>query len=141
MNDETGRTSADGGGRLILVGMMGSGKTTVGRLLAERSHRPYLDNDDLVRAMSGREPWTIRAEDGEAALHDIESSAFERAMAAPPPVIVGAAAGVIDDRMWLRASGARPPWCGCAPDPRRSGLASARAWAGAWRPPSSSRAM
>jgi shikimate kinase len=117
MNDETGHPSPDGiaGGHLILVGMMGSGKSTVGRLLAERSGWRYLDNDDLVRELSGREPSSIRAEDGEAALHDLESSAFAHAMAAPSPVIVGAAAGVIDDRdvgqrlpgdadvVWLRA--------------------------------------
>ena len=90
MNDETGRThdGARADGRVVLVGMMGSGKTTVGRLLAERSGWPYLDNDDLVRELSGREPSSVRAEDGEAALHDLESSALTQALAARPPVIV-----------------------------------------------------
>ena len=49
----------------MLVGMMGSGKTTVGRLLAARTGWSYADNDELVRRSSGREPADIRATDGE----------------------------------------------------------------------------
>ena len=34
--------------RVILVGMMGSGKSTVGRSLSAMTGWPYLDNDDIV---------------------------------------------------------------------------------------------
>jgi hypothetical protein len=40
--------------RVLLIGMMGSGKTTIGRLLSERTGWPYHDNDDLLRAAAGR---------------------------------------------------------------------------------------
>ena len=38
---------------VVLLGMMGSGKTTVGRRLAELTGWRYADNDELVRAVTG----------------------------------------------------------------------------------------
>jgi shikimate kinase len=42
--------------RILLVGMMGSDKTAVGRELARRTGWPLLDNDALVRQLTGRQP-------------------------------------------------------------------------------------
>jgi shikimate kinase len=107
-----------GGGRkpvVVLVGMMGSGKSTVGRALAKLTGWPYLDNDELVRSISGREATEIRASDGEEVLHEVEERAFDAGLALGPPVIVGAAAAVVLDPgareklcngpyvVWLRA--------------------------------------
>lgn len=89
--------------RVVLLGMMGAGKTTVGRLLAARGGGPYLDNDDLVRARSGREPADIRARDGEAALHALERQALADALLRPVPSVVGAAAAVVEDPEALAA--------------------------------------
>jgi len=83
--------------RIVLVGMMGCGKSTVGRALAQRTGWRYLDNDELVRAVSGRESEHIDARDGEETLHVVEAAAFRHALAEPPPVIVGAAASVVAD--------------------------------------------
>lgn len=79
------------------MGMMGSGKTTVGRELADRTGWRYADNDELVRLVTGREPDEIDAADGEDALHVAEGAALRHALAMPPPLIVGAAAWVILD--------------------------------------------
>ncbi|MFN8519545.1 MAG: shikimate kinase [Chloroflexota bacterium] len=101
--------------RIVLMGMMGAGKTTVGRVLAERLGCPYLDNDEAVRGMTGREPAEIRATDGEERLHDLESEALGWALAGTPPMVVGAAGYIADDprapamladdvtAVWLRA--------------------------------------
>ena len=62
--------------RIVLIGMMGSGKSTVGRLVAERIGWRYVDNDDVVRALSGREPAEIATDDGEDALHAFEAEAL-----------------------------------------------------------------
>jgi len=82
---------------IVLVGMMGSGKTTVGGALAQRTGWRYLDNDELVRAVSGRASEDIDAAEGEDALHRAEADALRHALAMPPPLVVGAAAWVVTD--------------------------------------------
>jgi shikimate kinase len=82
---------------IVLLGMMGSGKTTVGRALAARTGWPYLDNDELCQAVAGRSPETIAASDGEDALHAVEAEALRRALTIPPPLIASAAAWVATD--------------------------------------------
>ncbi len=94
--------------RILLVGLMGSGKTTVGRELARRTGWPFFDNDTLVRELTGREPAAIDAEDGEDALHAAESAAFRTAVARPGPVIIAVAGAVVDapeERAGLAAAG------------------------------------
>lgn len=76
---------------------MGSGKSTVGRLLAERTGWPLTDNDQVVRQLFGMTPREILAEHGEARLRASESAALAAALEIPPPSIVGAAAGTILD--------------------------------------------
>jgi shikimate kinase len=102
--------------RVILVGMMGSGKTTVGMLLSEATGWPYVDNDELVRRYSGTTAREVLAEGGEERLREVESAALALGLDLAPPVIVGVAAGtVLDPRnrsrmdaagivVWLRAA-------------------------------------
>ena len=101
--------------RVLLIGMMGAGKSTVGRELAAQTGWPYIDNDDLLRRQTGREPAEIRATEGEDVLHLAESDALDEALDLPPPTIIGAAAAVVLDPaarealrdaghvVWLRA--------------------------------------
>jgi shikimate kinase len=51
---------------LILVGMMGAGKTTVGRLLARRLKRPFFDSDDVIERRCGVSIPVIFEIEGEA---------------------------------------------------------------------------
>ena len=95
--------------------MMGAGKTTVGRELSIRTGWPYVDNDDLLRQQTGREPAEIRATEGEDVLHLAEADALDAALDLVPPTIVGVAAGTVLDPaarealregghvVWLRA--------------------------------------
>jgi shikimate kinase len=82
---------------IVLLGMMGSGKTTVGRELSRRTGWRYMDNDELVRAVTDRAPEEIDASDGEDALHVAEAEALRHALSVPPPLIAGAAAWVVTD--------------------------------------------
>jgi shikimate kinase len=106
---------AAGSQRVFLVGMVGAGKTTVGKALGERTGWPYLDNDELVRRLTGRESAEIWETDGEDVLHLAEVQALDIAFGLEPPVIVGVAGAVVDDPaarealregghvVWLRA--------------------------------------
>ena len=60
----------DGGMRIFLIGFMGAGKTTVGRLLAERLAMPFVDLDCEIERRAGstiparlREPFTVAEEE------------------------------------------------------------------------------
>jgi shikimate kinase len=81
--------------RIILVGMMGVGKTTTGRLLAERLDWPYLDSDEQVMADTGRSVPELFAERGEAAFRAEEERVLAEALAGEGPVVVSAAGGVV----------------------------------------------
>jgi shikimate kinase / 3-dehydroquinate synthase len=64
---------ADG---IVLVGLPGSGKSVVGRLLAGHLGRPFVDTDELVERRTGRAPAAIIGEDGEPAFRAAERAAI-----------------------------------------------------------------
>jgi shikimate kinase len=57
---------------IVLVGFMGAGKTTVGRLLARSLRLPFLDSDEVIEERHRRRVRDIFAEDGEPAFRRIE---------------------------------------------------------------------
>jgi shikimate kinase len=57
---------------IILTGFMGTGKTTVGLLLAERLDYSFIDTDELIEKRHGRSIPTIFAESGETAFRQME---------------------------------------------------------------------
>lgn len=61
------------GNSLYLVGMMGSGKSTVGRLVGKALKYPLLDTDALIEQSSKASVSEIFAEDGEDAFRDLET--------------------------------------------------------------------
>lgn len=72
---------------IALVGLSGSGKSTVGRLLAERLGWRLLDTDALVVAAERRPISAIFAEDGEGRFRDLEAAALRTALAEGPCVL------------------------------------------------------
>ncbi len=94
--------------RLLLVGMMGAGKTTVGRLVADRLGWSYLDSDVEVTRMTGRSVPEVFAKDGEAAFRAAETEALIAAVAGVDPVVVAVAGGAVlseQNRALLTRSG------------------------------------
>ena len=63
---------------IILIGMPGCGKTTVGKQLARSLGREFADTDDIIVEESGRSIPDIFAADGEAAFRDLEHSVIAR---------------------------------------------------------------
>ena len=101
---------------LVLVGLMGAGKTTVGQLCAERLARPFVDTDELVEAATGSTVAEIFAAEGEAGFRARERVAVVDACAAPDPLVIACGGGAVLDAgnraalkragrvVWLRAS-------------------------------------
>ena len=76
---------------------MGSGKTTIGRILAARTGWPYHDNDELVDRVFGGTPRELLAQRGEQQMHADEAAALKLGLSEPAPCLVGAAAATIVD--------------------------------------------
>lgn len=79
---------------LWLIGMMGSGKSSVGRALADRHGRRFVDTDDVVTRRMGCSIGEFWGEHGEAAFRDMESAAVAE-IAAGEPRIVATGGGVV----------------------------------------------
>jgi shikimate kinase len=88
---------------IVLIGLMGSGKTTVGRLVAATLGWPLRDSDADIEAREGR---TVRELDeafGTDAMHRFEAEALLAALASPEPAVVLAAASTVEDEACLGA--------------------------------------
>src|SRR5665213_302502 len=102
--------------RLLLVGMMAVGKTTVGQLSAKRLGWSFLDSDAQLLADTGRTAQAVFDTDGDEALRSLESHVLAEAIAHPVPVVIAVAGGVVLSEVnrallvrsgvvvWLRAS-------------------------------------
>ena len=62
---------------IALIGFMGTGKTSVGRLVADQLHFDYVDTDDLIQMATGKVITEIFKNDGEKAFRDLEEKTVE----------------------------------------------------------------
>ena len=84
---------------ILLIGMMGCGKSTIGRLLAGRMGLPLIDLDEEIARAAGRSIPEIFAEEGDAGFRLHETAALGRALDAGEAVIAtGGEKGVV---VWL----------------------------------------
>jgi shikimate kinase len=98
INAETGALPAGPGvGHVALIGLMGAGKTTVGRILAADIGWPFVDTDAQIEALTGRTVRELWSEGGEAAYRQLESDAVVTALSATEPSVLAAPGGVVDD--------------------------------------------
>lgn len=117
--------------RVLLIGMMGAGKSTTGHLLAARLGWPYLDSDDEIARQTGRTVPEIWKADGEAAFRAEESRVLAEATTSDGPAVVAVAGGAVldpDNRARIRAGGL-VVWLRADP-----AVLAARVGAGAGRP-------
>ncbi len=82
---------------VVLMGLMGSGKTTIGRALGRALDRPFVDNDDVLEQRTGRAAAEISRSDGVSALHRAELDALRTSLAAGEPSVVAAAAATVEE--------------------------------------------
>ena len=104
-----------GSGVVALLGLRGAGKTTVGRRLAERLARPFIELDARIEDLAGlslAEIWQLH---GEGTYRELERDALERVFAAAPRAVIAAGGGIVTEpatfellreraaTVWLRA--------------------------------------
>ena len=63
---------------LALIGFMGTGKTSVGKLVAEQLHFEFLDTDELIQSRTGRTIAEIFSKDGEQVFRELERQVVEQ---------------------------------------------------------------
>lgn len=111
--DESGARRDDEPRHVVLVGLMGVGKSTVGRILAERLDRRLVDSDTVIEERTGRTVREIFSTDGEPAFRALERDVLLEALAAEEPLVIAAAGGVVldaDNRRALLDADARVIW-------------------------------
>jgi shikimate kinase len=116
--DLPGQLPADGAPPLsqtvALVGLMGAGKSAVGRRLARALRAPFADADDLIVAAAGMSIPDLFDTYGEAAFRDLERRVIARVLEGPPGVLALGGGAFIDPAtrarlkaaaltIWLRA--------------------------------------
>ena len=102
---------------VVLVGLMGVGKSTVGRRLAKELERPFADLDEQVELRAGTTVPRLFADEGEAAFRALESSVLADLLDRPSPLVIAAGGGAVTSAanraaldaadayvVWLRAS-------------------------------------
>ncbi len=92
----------------FLIGPSGSGKSAVGRLLAERLNKPFLDSDALVEEQCGQRIPAIFAREGEAYFRDCESRVLFEATRRYDSAVIATGGGIVtrqENRALLRSAG------------------------------------
>jgi shikimate kinase len=83
-----------GGGNIFLVGMMGAGKTTVGRLIARRRRLRFVDSDQEIERRCGVKIPVIFEIEGEAGFREREAQALD-ALTALAGIVLATGGGVV----------------------------------------------
>jgi shikimate kinase len=81
---------------IFLVGLMGSGKTTIGQLLAKRLQLPFIDSDHELERRTGVSVATIFEIEGEAAFRQREAALIQE-ISLQRPIVLGTGGGAILD--------------------------------------------
>jgi len=87
---------------VVLVGFMGAGKSTVGRVLADRLQRPFVDLDDRIAAAAGKEVSAIFEQEGEAGFRRRESAQLSVVLATSDQVVAVGGGTPMSPQNWER---------------------------------------
>jgi shikimate kinase len=87
-------------GPIFLTGFMGTGKTKIGRLLAQRLGRAFIDTDHLIEERVGQSIPQIFAAQGEAAFRQLEHQCLAEAASRPKVVVALGGGAIAQERNW-----------------------------------------
>jgi len=103
------------GRKIVLIGLMGVGKSSAGRRLAERLGLAFVDLDRRIERSSGRTIREIFESDGEQEFRNLEEAALREVLGDSEPMLIAAGGGIVvrpanrrllegaDAVVWLRA--------------------------------------
>lgn len=100
-----------------LIGYRGSGKTTIGKRLADRLWQPFIDTDDLVIKKAGKSIKEIFEQDGEQRFRDLETEVV-REVCTQPETVIAFGGGALDrdeNREAIKQAGLRLVYFKCEP--------------------------
>lgn len=102
------------GVNLYLIGMMGVGKTTVGRLLAQELGYGFLDTDDVIVKAAGKSINDIFADEGEVTFRQLESNVLAQVCAYTKLTIATGGGIVVRQENWSYLHHGLIVWLDCS---------------------------
>ncbi|MDF1696885.1 MAG: shikimate kinase [Saprospiraceae bacterium] len=78
---------------IVLIGFMGSGKSTIGKVLAEKLKRPFVDLDESIVQQEGMSISTIFKEKGEDYFRIVEQNVLQSILSQERPIILSTGGG------------------------------------------------
>lgn len=109
---QTGQVADVPAWHVVLVGLPGTGKTSVGRRLAKELERPFADVDEQLELAAGTSIRRLFREQGEGPFRALETQVLAELLAHPAPLVLAAGGGVVtrpDNRALLRGDAGRAP--------------------------------
>lgn len=102
---------------VLLIGYRGSGKSTIGRKLADRMWWKFADSDEQIVARAGKSIREIFEQEGEARFRDLETEVLKELLALQEHVIALGGGAILreENRRLIRESGARVIYLKCDP--------------------------
>ena len=83
---------------IILIGFMGSGKTTIGKALEEKTDMTFVDTDELIEAYEGCKISEIFADKGEAYFRRLENETLKDLLASTDSKVISTGGGIVTNQ-------------------------------------------
>ena len=99
--------------KIVLIGMMGSGKSTVGRLLAGRLKLRFFDSDKMIEKERGKTVSEIFEAEGEGAFRSLEKTVIRRLMDEDHAVVATGGGAPLSDENWKAFGDSAVVWLKC----------------------------